>query len=289
MLRWLFGRRATNTEKSLQPTRISGTNTPHQERSGRRGICLKCGALKSGSFVDCPRCGFIPVSDRDLATSLALNEAQQGTKFLNIAQQIEAGGTVQLNSRDLERTLADLETQGLKRMLGRSQETYVRQDKVEAVLNLLAQDAADGLADMIAAMGSEREMGSANPMVLAGLAANAALRCATRAVHGRGSEDYVIKALPFRLGRAFCNRQIFDIDDETRARFMSSFDEVMAAVSDAEQKIGEAQNSEWDALYESIIFGDAPSTRGSGKPRPMGFYLGELEDRLDDRNYGNRL
>jgi hypothetical protein len=44
-------------------------------RIGRRGICMLCGTIKSGSYVACNECGFQPLSDQDLSIALILNEA----------------------------------------------------------------------------------------------------------------------------------------------------------------------------------------------------------------------
>ena len=291
VLKWLFGRRNQRVSAE-EPGRIKGQNLPHGERVGRRGICIKCGVLKSGSFVDCPSCGFLPVSDRDLATSLALNEAEQGSRFAGIAEQIRSGATVQLSDADLEKSLRLLEKQGLIKILGRGLPRYVRQDKVEEILGITAQDGTDGFILLASNISARLQEFNPDAIILSALTGNAALRSLLRAMPEEADRDYVRNAFPHRFAKQVCKTEIFDADSATKAKILLSLPDVMKAVAGAELTISAGDPGQRDGLLAAIIFGDEDVALAQYLANTPGLFTDEIikyEHKLDEKKYGAKL
>ena len=138
----LFGKKgATEAERGGQ-SRSSGS-----ARARRRGICLKCGAIKSGSLVDCPRCGFQPVNDHDLALSFGLNEHQLGDRFVGLSKTIENGAYPQLSPADMKQCLQVVPE--VRRMLPLNEDQLLLQDNLETMICSAARTAVEHAADAL--------------------------------------------------------------------------------------------------------------------------------------------
>ncbi|MGE3335533.1 MAG: hypothetical protein AB7I36_17960 [Rhodospirillaceae bacterium] len=127
MFDWLKKEKASGKQDATRSNRHS--------RVGRRGICLKCGELKEGSYDPCSRCGFHPTSEIDLVNSLALNETNLGDQFNAIANQIRFGGKPQLDSKGIE-ALIPAVRQHIG-MLGLDDGVLRGRDEIEALLGMM--------------------------------------------------------------------------------------------------------------------------------------------------------
>lgn len=95
-----------------QESRNSMKSSP---RIGRRGICIVCGSIKSGSFVPCEECGFQPNSEQDLTIATMLNEASV-RNFDQLALDIRSGHRPIIRPEDVESRIAS--GREARRMLG---------------------------------------------------------------------------------------------------------------------------------------------------------------------------
>jgi hypothetical protein len=68
-----------------------------------QAVCFKCGVIKFGAFVDCPKCGALPESEDDLLLSVAFTDHYFYPATLQkIGRAIEAG-----ESPDIEQSMKD--------------------------------------------------------------------------------------------------------------------------------------------------------------------------------------
>jgi Resolvase, N terminal domain len=113
---------------------------------GRRGICVLCGTMKSGSIVQCQECGFMPTSDAQLVMALMLNEAQMGN-FEQFVNAIKSGARPEFSEQDIQKVAETLPE--LRRMIGlQSPQDYTR-ELTERFLTDAVGMATHGLADTI--------------------------------------------------------------------------------------------------------------------------------------------
>jgi len=81
-----------------------------------KAVCFQCGHLKSGAFSQCEKCGSLPLSDDELAISIAFNEHNFDRASLErIGSEIAAGRCPQLD--DATRAKLLLGVQEAKRLL----------------------------------------------------------------------------------------------------------------------------------------------------------------------------
>jgi hypothetical protein len=101
--------------------------------------------MKSGSFVECPRCGFMPINLNDVAISLALNEAEISSSFNEISKEISLGSEPPISS-DQVRNFHNAAAETI-RMLGFDQDHYVVKDDLESLVCSATDKAIDAVAD----------------------------------------------------------------------------------------------------------------------------------------------
>jgi len=115
-------------------------------RIGRRGICMLCGTIKSGSYVACEECGFQPISDEELAIAVMLNEATV-RNFEQIANAIRSGQLPEFTDKDIQKFIGTAAEARRTTGLGGPQ-CYTRA-KTESLLTLSVQVAAQGMSNTI--------------------------------------------------------------------------------------------------------------------------------------------
>ena len=108
-------------------------------RIGRRGICMLCGMIKSGSYVACEECGFQPSSDQDLAIAVMLNEASV-RNFEQIANAIRSGQLPEFTDKDIQKFIGTAAE--ARRTTGLGGPQYYTRAKTETFLSLSVQVAA---------------------------------------------------------------------------------------------------------------------------------------------------
>jgi hypothetical protein len=145
-----LGFSAAMVERTLKKNLESATSASSSDnttRIGRRGICMLCGTIKSGSYVPCEDCGFQPTSDEDLAIATMLNEASI-QNFDQIARGIKSGETPEFKDKDIEKFIRT--SPEVRRMLGLQQALYYTRAKTESLLTYSVQVAAQGMSETIA-------------------------------------------------------------------------------------------------------------------------------------------
>jgi hypothetical protein len=118
-------------------------------RIGRRGICMLCGTLKSGSFDTCEECGFQPSSDQEIAIALMLNEASV-RNFEQVVGAIKSGQLPDFKKEDFERFMGAVPH--VRRMIGLQDGRYRTRAKTEGLLTLSVKMSTEVLSDTITKM-----------------------------------------------------------------------------------------------------------------------------------------
>jgi hypothetical protein len=116
-------------------------------RIGRRGICILCGTIKSGSYVPCEECGFLPHSDRELAIALMLNE--KGVRnFQQIADAIKSGQLPEPSDNDIQKFIGAAAE--VRRTTGLGGPKYYTRAKTEDLLTFSVKVATQVMSNTIA-------------------------------------------------------------------------------------------------------------------------------------------
>jgi len=116
-------------------------------RIGRRGICMVCGSIKSGSYVPCEECGFQPITDEDLAISLMLNEANVAN-LDQIALGLKSGRRSAFERGDIEKFITS--SSDARRMLGLKGDRYDTRMRTESLLSYSVEVAVSMVSEVIA-------------------------------------------------------------------------------------------------------------------------------------------
>jgi hypothetical protein len=116
-------------------------------RIGRRGICMLCGTIKSGSYVACEECGFQPISNEELTIAVMLNEASV-RNFEQIANAIRSGQLPEFTDKDIQKFIGTAAE--ARRTTGPGGPQYFTRAKTESLLTLSVQVAAQGMSNTIA-------------------------------------------------------------------------------------------------------------------------------------------
>ncbi len=68
-------------------------------------VCFKCGAMKTGAFTSCEKCGCRPQSEDDFCMSLGLSDKEQDMPTLKwLSEQMQNGRRVEMDSDSLAST-----------------------------------------------------------------------------------------------------------------------------------------------------------------------------------------
>jgi hypothetical protein len=116
-------------------------------RIGRRGICMLCGTLKSGSFDICEECGFQPLSDEEIAIALMLNEASM-RNFEQVVGAIKSGQLPEFKKEDFQKFMGAVP--GVRRMIGLQHGRYRTRAKTEDLLTFSVKVATQVMSNTIA-------------------------------------------------------------------------------------------------------------------------------------------
>lgn len=72
-------------------------------------VCLKCGKMKFGAWVRCPKCGFAPATEEDQVKSIFLSDHNLSSDDLKaISQLIADGKTVNFPEEELKQWTEEL-------------------------------------------------------------------------------------------------------------------------------------------------------------------------------------
>jgi hypothetical protein len=83
-------------------------------------VCFRCGAIKFGAFCPCPECQALPISEDDLALSLAMTDHYFDVPTLEqMGAAVRDGNLPQLDPETRANLLADLRRFGLAAKLNR--------------------------------------------------------------------------------------------------------------------------------------------------------------------------
>jgi hypothetical protein len=151
-----------NPERATAPPPSRGRD--NATRTGRRGICMLCGTIKSGSYVPCEECGFQPISDEELAIAVMLNETSV-QNFEQISRSIKSGQIPEYNDKDIEKCIGT--STEARRVLGLQQARYYTRAKTESLLTYSVQVAAQGMSETIAKIGTGELKGLLKERMLA--------------------------------------------------------------------------------------------------------------------------
>ena len=233
----------------------------------------------------------MPVSDRDLAISLAVNEAEQPATFLKIARQIEVGGRIQLSSKDLESLLSRLESSGLKKMLGRGQTQYVKRDVLEELLCLAARDAVIEFEKFLDSVLRVAGAVNVDVKVISGMAGVSAKRSVCRSLSDSDDITYAERAFLYRFGKELCMSSRFNLDEEGRAIMALKLKDISDAIEPVLTRIHTEHENETEEYFASLVIQDKTVLERVLNTEPQLILSGlyEFEDRLDERRYGARL
>jgi hypothetical protein len=128
---------------SVLPTHVADDNT----RRGRRGICMLCGTIKSGSVVPCKECGFQPISVQEIAIALMLNEASM-RNFDHVSSSIKSGQHPEYKDQDIQKFTES--AVGNQRLIGLNASRYRVRAQTESLLASSGQVALQGMSNAIA-------------------------------------------------------------------------------------------------------------------------------------------
>jgi hypothetical protein len=168
------------------PERATAAPSSHARdnttRIGRRGICMLCGTIKSGSYVACQECGFQPTSDEELAIAVMLNEASV-RNFEQIANAIRSGQLPEFTDKDIQKFIGTAAE--ARRTTGLGGPQYYTRAKTESLLTLSVQVAAQGMSNTIAKivpgelieLSKERMLAVLGGMIKSELIRRAPVRC----------------------------------------------------------------------------------------------------------------
>jgi hypothetical protein len=77
-------------------------------------VCYKCGDIKFGAFVPCPKCNAFPGNEDDLALSLAMTDHYFDMPTLEkMGEAIKNGQPPQLDPETHQQLVADLRSSGM--------------------------------------------------------------------------------------------------------------------------------------------------------------------------------
>ena len=82
-------------------------------------VCVRCGAEKFGAFNPCECCGFLPRSDEDLATSLALTDHYLNKDArIEYSAKIRGGAKLDLDLETKEKFLEAVRNPNFRKAIG---------------------------------------------------------------------------------------------------------------------------------------------------------------------------
>jgi hypothetical protein len=143
------------TDSDAHKNRGASVLQPHvpddKTRLGRRGICMLCGTIKSGSVIACRECGFQPISVQEVAIALILNEASM-RNFEQVAGAIKSGVHPEYKEDDIQKF-----TEGAaenRRMTGLDSGRYRVRAQTESLLASSGQVVLQGMSHAIAKLES---------------------------------------------------------------------------------------------------------------------------------------
>ena len=101
-------------------------------------ICMNCGAEKFGAFNPCDKCGFAPITEEELAYSMAIIDRHFDHPSLKrIGDQIRAGKRPDLDPEMREAMIDAVRKCGIMTMMGLQTDRPVRPKKKRGVLSKL--------------------------------------------------------------------------------------------------------------------------------------------------------
>lgn len=150
--------------KWLRPKKPEGPIATSSFRAGRRGICALCGAIKSGSFVECQDCHFLPIGENDLVVAFALNEDILGSQFESFAFSVRSGEKPVLPQTDHDQILTQIRTSNLRKVLGFDQPIHVRRYHSEAIVGGLCLQIVSDIPKLMQALEEPRSFRRAAPL-----------------------------------------------------------------------------------------------------------------------------
>jgi hypothetical protein len=72
-------------------------------------VCLKCGKMKFGAWVPCPKCGFAPENDEDKIKSIYLSDHNLSREGLEeVSQAIVDGKTINFPEEELKQGVEEM-------------------------------------------------------------------------------------------------------------------------------------------------------------------------------------
>jgi len=81
-------------------------------------VCFKCGEIKHGAFNHCDKCGARPVTEDDLAMSMAMTDHYHKEPTLRqMGQDIKSGRPPKLDPESRKWLIEDIRKSGMLKML----------------------------------------------------------------------------------------------------------------------------------------------------------------------------
>ena len=273
MFRWLFGKRQAENSQTQSPPQ----NRSHTTRMGRRGVCIRCGELKSGSFVDCPLCGYEPVSEEDLAHSLALNEAEQGSNFEHLALSVKLGATPQLSAPDLLKIINVIRSENLERMLGRDSTHYLQQEKMENAVLSAATRAANETCNIAQELSKSVEARTIDFLMLAAATGYSALAGLSHAPRNVASKLYFEKAFPHRFARQMIHNWPSSLNDNQKLQILEALCRSMSYFGEKwRDQLTKGDAEEQELLLAALVFNASEPNSVEYLENAWGFLSQEL-------------
>lgn len=74
-----------------------------------QAICFNCGEIKFGSFTECGKCGFTPVSDDDEVVSFLLTDHFYNIDELKtLSNRIKNGAEIEVSEEKKQQVISDI-------------------------------------------------------------------------------------------------------------------------------------------------------------------------------------
>ena len=285
MVKWPFGPK--NQLSSLQSTRPADDH-----RTGRRGICIKCGAVNTGSFVACRVCGFQPINDRDLALSLAVNEKNLAVKFNEVTQAIHLGAAPQLSDAEYNELVRHVRSSGVKRMMGLDDETQLARDALETALARSADHVCLIYRTACKTLGERTDIAGLNPLTMFWLIAIAAKRGLVARMTGAEDRKYVERAYSYRCATSLLRANVLHMADNAREHIADKSPEAFGELEDAVLPVFEMDHAECDEVLADLLFDKDVQARTAYSRNCPGFLAETMRSVMNEfleTNYCGRV